>query len=386
MHKKFIYVLSLLLITSTFVACADSSNNMKANDMVTLSEINQIENYNIGDYDNLIFPESIKFKQVDKLYTFSVLTDGNNPEESASINVHAKEKMIELIEMYSKLEISESDIEFNTNYDANSTAIVTLHYFDSYNNITYTYAPNNSFTIERNDKSENDVHYGKCLSHSMIDDYTDIHLEKESESLSAVDAILLCNEYVADKVVNIIPENRLDPRSISLFKNNDGTYSYYIVYAKEYLGLNLSEASEYIHIDSGFVKPSYLSVQIDENGNIYKIMNNYSNIYDESSVHEINSLYIRLEDALGLLSNYLAKEKQYKVESVSMVYFLPTRIDKGSSKMSYTQYKPGYEVILESRFPSDANLYPRKTAYIDMQTGEIYICDSVDFEQYFGLG
>ena len=115
----------------------------------------------------------------------------------------------------------------------------------------------------------------------------------------------------------------------------------------------------------------------------------YANVYDEDSIIEIeDGSYISLETACGLLSEYLAGYNVYKIENIDMVYFMPTRFEEDSSVLVYTNYIPGYEITLQSKLADEnnsANLAPRITAYISMVSGDIYVLDTINRNQYFVL-
>lgn len=381
--------LLILLIASTYMitGCSFSKKNEQIIQRTDLSDITE-SNYTMEDYDNLIMPDNIELNSVDKLYTFSIISDSNNdPDENSDINKYAKEKMLALVKNYSGTEIFDDDIEFNAyEYNDGTLISVELSYLDPTNNMMYSYNPNGTFSIQNLNEIEKDVHSGECLSYAFISEEAEIVLDNEIKEFPVSEAIDICKDKVVNKIIDIIPEDSLNPYSISVFRNSDASYSYYIVYAKEYLGLNLSEASEYINLDTGFIKPTYICVQINDEKEIYSVMNVYSSLYDETSIQEIeNDSYITLESACSLLSNYLAGNKKYNIEKISMTYFLPTRMDTNYSSLAYTRYIPGYEIILESRMPFSANLTPRKTAYIDMLTGEIYISDSIDMQPFFEM-
>lgn len=382
---KFLCV--IFFIINALTACSYDSGI--ENEKASLHEIYENKDSIITkQYDNLVIPKNISLRETDKLYRFSIRQIDDNFDLDSSENKEYKEKFIKLISDYSGTKINSTDIDFNV-YEYDDTVSEELCYIDKINSIEYTYSTNGTFSIVDTEEIKNDVHGSNCVSFNLINASTDLEKLKGIDGFSISEAINICDNQIVDKIGSSITEDKLNIYSVSIFKNADATYSYYIVYAKEFLGLNLSESGEYLFADTGFVKPTYLAVQINEKKEIYSIMNMYSNIYDDSSIKEIEgNSFISLETACGLLSDYLAEYNVYNIENIDLVYFLPTRFEVNSSKLKYTEYIPGYEITLLSKLNSEkdnANLSPRKTAYIDIITGDIYISDSIDKHQYFVL-
>lgn len=367
----------------TLSSCKQKNNDnlLKKNSISGISgAVNSIVNY-----DNLKVDTAFKMPEIDKLYTFSIYNKiVHNENEDAEVNIKAKKELCTLVKNYSGKKINEEEIEFEVTHD-NTNSYVDFYYNDSDSDLAYTYSTNGSFVIA-DTSIYNDVHNGECLSYAFIKDGKDVVLDKEITGFSACDALNLCNKKVVSKIVSLIPEDELIPHSIASYKFEDGTYSYCIIYAKKIKGLTLSEAGEYAYVDDGFIKPTFVCVQINDKKGINSIINFYPNEYIESSFTEIDGdSFISIDDAISLLSKYLAPELQYSVQSIDLTYFLPTKLKKDSSELIYTKYIPGYEIVLDSKKSTISNLFPRKTAYIDIVTGDVYITDSIDMIKFIYL-
>lgn len=365
-----------------FTGCSGKSSSTAK---VNLSDISK--NTELGEYDNLSVRCNVTLPQVEKLCTFSIKgAPCDDPDENSETNKAAKQKAAKLIESYSGKKPGDDEIIFRKEeYNSGSLVSVSFDYTDTSTGIAYSYAAGGGFTI-RDTGAANDVHNAECLSYAFINGSSEVLLDSEIKGFSAQEAIELCNREAAGKLSSIIPEDELVPHSIASYRFADGSSAYCVIYAKKLNGLTLAEAGDFGFCDTGFIKPSYVCVQVNDMRNIYSIINFYPNVYEEASMKEIeNGSFITLPDALGLLSDYLAENKTYEVEGISMVYFLPTRMKEGSSEFIYTEYIPGYEVILESRSSSQSNLFPRKAAYIDMVTGKIYISDPIDQIRFFNM-
>lgn len=393
--KRFCYAIMLISIFSylcLFSSCSSTARNTeeKCNNNYDIIKHTTLSNvYSSAEavlnnkYDNLIMPENICFKTPEKLYNFSIMQTEENIDKNSDENKIIENKFIKLITDYSGETPKNNDIIFNV-YDYESVVFTEYTYTDD-NNFLYSYNSNGSFSINDNNFDEGKAQMERCLSFGFTDSFNNID---EINGFTVSEALDICQKKVINKITDSINEDKLEPYSISKFKNSDGTHSYYIVYSKEYLGLNLSESGEYIFADSGFMKPSYLCIKIHDDKKIYSIINMYSNVYDKSTIKEIKEdSYISLETACSLLSDYLAKYNVYNIEKIDITYCMPTRFEANTSNLVYKKYLPCYEITLQSKLQTNggANLTPRKTAYIDMVTGDIFLSDSIDMQQYFIL-
>lgn len=381
--KKILCYLVIIISTLILSSCNQNTNNdiLQKNNLTDISgSVNSIVSY-----DNLIVDSAFEIPKVDKLFTFSISNKiAFNANEESEVNVKAKKELCTLVKNYSGKIINEEDIGFEVT-ENETNPYVTFYYDDDASNLEYTYSINGNFIIA-DTSIPNDVHNGECLSYSFIRNGEKIVLDKEISGFSAYEAIDFCNEKVASKIVPSIPEDELIPHSIASYRFEDGTYSYCIIYAKKINGLTLSEAGEYAYVEDGFIKPTFVCVQVNDKRTINSIINYYPNEYIESTFTEIEGeSFISIDDAISSLSNYLAPELQYTIQSVDLTYFLPTKYINDYSELAYTQYIPGYEIVLESKKSTQSNLFPRKTAYIDIVSGEIYITDSIDMIKFIFL-
>lgn len=383
--KSLVFV---IVAANILTSCSATSNNELQE--LSLSEINA-SNYTDFEMqlDNLVLPEEIVLPTVDKLYTFSVMQNKFDKDVHSEENKDHIEDFCGLIYRYSSIEVESEDISIDV-YEDEQGEVYDLYfqYYDEINSLEYTYCPNGTFSI-RDTAVMDDVHGGNCIAYHLINDKVNLDDLKGIDGFSVGEALNLCQTQIVDKLAAVIPEDSLNVYSVSLFRTHNGSYSYYIVYRKEYLGLELSESGEFLFANSGFVKPTYLAVQINSDKEIFHVINMYANVYDENSIIEIeDGSYISLETACGLLSEYLAGYNIYKIENIDMVYFMPTRFEEDSSELVYTNYIPGYEITLQSKLADEnnsANLAPRITAYISMVSGDIYVLDTINRNQYFVL-
>jgi hypothetical protein len=236
------------------------------------------------------------------------------------------------------------------------------------------------------------LHGNPCISFSFVrGNEVDVDFVP-IEGFPPEEAFDLIKENIWIEIIETISEDDISINSIATFEKNDGSYGYHIVLAKQMRGVNLSESGTFTHASSGFTRPTFISIKIDENREIYYVINFYSNLYDEGSFTEISGdSFISLKTALDLLSDYLAVYNTFEVERIDLVYFLPTRFvdsdDEVISEFAYTRYRAGFEITLANNAVgiSHADLAPRISAFVDIVTGEIFVLDAIRNERFFTM-
>jgi hypothetical protein len=362
-------------------ACRSNSEFEKHNLDEILLTAHEVFDYEFPNIDLSRLQNQLNFREVEKLYSFEVQQISHEFDNFSPYYVSAKVEFIEFMTRFGSTP-NENEIIF-TAFDG------VFEYHDLERNLLFSFYRDRTFIMMADDIDKRMIQGGQCVSFSLIQEDTVVNDLVPIEGFSPEDALELVKDTIWNEILLTISDEDISFYSIATFKRSDGTYAYHIILAKEMKGLNLSESGEFIHVNDGFIRPTFVSLKIDGNGEIYYVVNFFSNVYEEDSFAEIeDGSFISLLTALNLLSDYLAPYNVYEVEKIDLVYFLPTRFsgDMHCSNLMHRKYIPGFEITLANNTIDEvhmANLTPRKTAFVDIVTGDIYISDSIRHERFF---
>ena len=137
---------------------------------------------------------------------------------------------------------------------------------------------------------------------------------------------------------------------------------------------------------SGFSKPTFLIMEMDNEKRLSEVVVFFPDEYKMPST-QCEDRFLTLRAVAEIVSDYLAKYRQFGVLDIEMSYVCITSVPM----VGYApegDYRPMWKFVLRERVLSERTLaipQQQMCAYVDMQTGEIYVVDNIDQNVYFDL-
>lgn len=360
-------IIVLLVIVSICTGCAANADP-SSEQYSTLKEI--LKNYKDdlnAEFDNLVLPSSITLDPTDELYTFT-RTQPSKPtkEEATSVLVGVAKEMLDW-------SITPSDIEC-VEYDTGDI-----------------------YEVSNEDGSlfaEYYCKYGIGLrNRPMIDGQSDpekvfkaIHIDRNELTAEYEEIVEECNKKLETLSPYLCPDISYRAKELFLLGDDPSAPSFMIVYEACFKGIPLDSSCDYVMAGSGFSKPTSLVMRINNDKKLSDVVVFYPDEYKMPAA-KCEDRFLTLKAAAEIVSDYLAKYRQFGVLDIEMSYVCITSVPMGGYAPE-GDYRPMWKFVLRERVLSERTLaipQQQMCAYVDMQTGEIYVVDNIDQNVYFDL-
>lgn len=369
--KRTIYVSIALLILIGTIMMIVFLNSSKIR-IVDFNEAKkELESYKFGEYENLKFNCSVPVIQSDKVYEISIDKGEQSYNEETS-----REEFISMLNSFFGIEINKENIHNKSN-----SSIEYIHYSENSTETTDKYAiayASKTFLLN-NEQELNMIRYGKDSSSCLP--FIDL------KEISSGDLITLNN-----KEVNLLSfvkeaEKEINRCCKSFFNEGEELRPYDAVKMRssvdesEYITLRFSHILNGIEInedgysaspgDGQVTLPSFVTVEMNDEGKIASIQNYYYyNINDSSEISQI----VPLSEATEHLSKELAPNLNYTVNRVDLKY-----VNLAESGQKEGALRPMWCYTIDEYnggYGEPSNFFLTKTAFVDAQNGNVYITDS----------
>lgn len=362
--------LLIIVIVFVFVYCLSgckSSNNSSSMHFSTLTNIFETYESDLNtEFDNLSLPSAITLDPTNELYTFT-RTSPSMPSKD-----EVTSSLVELTKAILDWDITTSEIECNQ------------------------YATGDVYEITNEDGSLYASY--SCRYGITLQDYSMIDVQDKAEDVIKVihidrnDSITEYKEIVGnfnEKLEALLPYLCSDisyrAKELYILGDNSGNQSFEIVYEACYKDTPIDASCDYSMCRSGFSKPTSLVMKMYDNQHISDLVVLYPDEYKMPAT-QCEDQFITLKSATESISTYLAKYRHFQVSDIEIAYVCITAISEG--KAPEGEYKPMWKFVLEENISTEQiSLIPQTQmcAYVDMQTGEIYIVDNINHNVYFDL-
>lgn len=356
----------------------NSSNSTIITDaeFLSLSEIySTADDALLKKYDKLSLPQNITLDKVQSLYTFTA-------DWSIKGDV---DKIKKDIVQFGDIIIGENIILSDVQYDESKSICFWENgakFIEC--NVDLNGGYNVAFTDDEYTSLKDDYSYEKMIRFDRGEpaegEYT-----LNGKSYSLKDATEYCNQTLKNLENFIHPAENLRLKTVFVKKLDNGEYTYRFIAEKLINGIPLDEGCDYSNIISFFSKPTYVVLEMDAHSHFNQIVMFYSNSYemdDETGnikAQKCVDNFISLSSACDILSR--SADMYFNVRDVDIKY---VAIHSGYNEISSAkQYQPMWTFVLNEKLTHNAspNDDTRVCAYIDMQSGALYIIDSISSEK-----
>ena len=330
-------------------------------------------------YDKLSLPESITLDKAESLYTFTAVWRIRGDAEKV------KDNIVLYSDAIAGTRINSSDVQYDENTEAyywiNGTKYVAcstdcnegynfVFTDEEYTTLDIAYTYEKLIRFDRGETAEGEYTLG-------------------GKAHSVKDATEFCNQTLEKLEQFIHPAEKLRLKTLFIKKLDNGEYTYRFIAEKLINGIPLDEGCDYANIKTGISKPTYVVLEIDAPYHFKEITMTYPNSYvadsetDNVKMQKCADSFISLSSACDLLSNIIAS--RFSVTDIDIKYIAIVGDFEGIP--SATQYRPMWSFVLDEKLTHNAspNDDTRVCAYVDMQSGEVYIVDSISHNVYFEL-
>ncbi|MBP3923426.1 MAG: hypothetical protein J6D27_10700 [Ruminiclostridium sp.] len=357
----------------------NSSNSTIITDaeFLSLSEIySTADDALLKKYDKLSLPQNITLDKVQSLYTFTA--DWN-------IKGDAEKKKNDIAEFGNVIvgeKINQSDIRYDTEkseylWESGAKHISCSSDLNGGYNLVFR---DEEFTLLNADYIyEKLVRFDR--GETAEGEYT-----LNGKAYSLKDATEYCNQTLEKLEQFIHPAEELRLKTLFIKKLDNGEYTYRFIAEKLINGIPLDEGCDYSNIKTGISKPSYIVLEMDAPAHFKEISTFYSNSYVSDSnsgnikMQECNDSFISLSSACDILSNKVGM--RFSIKDIDIKYIaIIGNYDEGLPPA--TEYCPMWTFVLNEKLTHNAspNDDTRVCAYVDMQSGALYIIDSISSEK-----
>jgi len=360
-------IIVLLVIVSICTGCAANADP-SSEQYSTLKEI--LKNYKDdlnAEFDNLVLPSSITLDPTDALYTFT-RTQPSKPtkEEATSVLVGVAKEMLDW-------SITPSDIECveDPSGDEYEVSSEDGSLYAKYS-CRYGIFLDNQPVIDRRSDPESV--------------FKAIHIDRNELTAEYEGVVEECNKKLETLRPYLCPDISYRAKELFLHGDDPGAPSFMIVYEACFKGIPLDSSCDYVMAGSGFSKPTSLVMNMDNDKRLSKVLVLYPDEYKMPAT-QCEDRFLTLKAAAEIVSSYLAKYRQFGVLDIEMSYVCITSVPM----VGYApegDYRPMWKFVLRERVLSERTLaipQQQMCAYVDMQTGEIYVVDNIDQNVYFDL-
>lgn len=395
-----VLIIAALVVVFCFVG---KSNNKGGNDSkyatAPLSEI--VSNTQIPDkeYENLDLSGAVlNIPQAEKLCKFHVPADTWYTPEQCT------EKCYYLFNSVFDYVVEENpDITFS---DMNGQPLSDGEAAQSTNNITGNFSETEINYIA-NDETVYSCRYGRDGRFMIYDSQTIsvaamsagargvcesvIHIDRgekvpdttyilSGEEYTAAQALTFAEKVLNERIIDALPCSDVSPTELAIIKDPDSeNYVFkiqfeYLYEKTPYFHLSVPASIEGKSLDYGVV---YVTVTAPERvGEIY----NMCSLHEVKSGGDLDDKYIKLADAAGLASDYLAPYFKQEISEISLKYACLNTIlvsedpsktaeENGSANIDF---RPYWCFVIDKSEPLKDDYCVRANAVlVDMQTGEV---------------
>lgn len=359
---KRIECIILSLITLLFVSGCDK---MKIGEVqyASLQDVYNDINLSIEEqYENLILPENISIDHVDCLKTYRTIYP--IPPQSDNEKIEKLKEFVELMtgEFHAEgvEEIAERKCFCYKNRDEKSGnefyARLTsgeLVYSSSDIPFYFTGEKMNVYHLDRGDS---------------IDKQSIIFRENNEWNIS--DAISYSDSFLKNELAPYLSYSDMRIKNVVISEFSNQTKQ--LAFEYEYLvdGIPVDTIGD-AHGDWYMLTPQlYISFDSPNHiGNIWASMS-----FPHEAPQQLKDSFVTLASALKLLEQHLAANHTYTVNDIELQYACLTKIGQDTAY----QYRPYWRIVLYEVQPGHIQSVGQIAAYVDMQSGQINIYDSVD--------
>ena len=362
-------IIVLLVIVSICTGCAANADP-SSEQYSTLKEI--LKNYKDdlnAEFDNLVLPSSITLDQTDALYTFT-RTQPSKPtkDEASTVLVGAAKDML-------NWEINPSEIKCEEGLGGDEYSVT------SEDGSLYVGYPCR-YGIYLRDDPMTDID----TSYKPESVFKAIHIDRNELTAEYEGVVEECNKKLETLRPYLCPDISYRAKELFLLGDDPGTPSFMIVYEACFKGIPLDSSCDYVMAGSGFSKPTSLVMRINNDKKLSDVVVFYPDEYKMPAA-KCEDRFLTLKAAAEIVSDYLAKYRQFGVLDIEMSYVCITSVPMGGYAPE-GDYRPMWKFVLRERVLSERTLaipQQQMCAYVDMQTGEIYVVDNIDQNVYFDL-
>lgn len=360
-------IIVLLVIVSICTGCAANADP-SSEQYSTLKEI--LKNYKDdlnAEFDNLVLPSSITLDPTDALYTFT-RTQPSKPtkEEATSVLVGAAKDML-------NWEINPSEIKCEEGLGGDEYEVSSEDgsLYAKYS-CRYGIFLDNQPVIDRRSDPEKVIKA--------------IHIDRNELTAEYEGVVEECNKKLETLRPYLCPDISYRAKELFLLGDDVGAPSFMIVYEACFKGIPLDSSCDYVMAGSGFSKPTSLVMRINNDKKLSDVVVFFPDEYKMPAT-QCEDRFLTLKAAAEIVSDYLAKYRQFGVLDIEMSYVCITSVPMGGYAPE-GDYRPMWKFVLRERVLSERTLaipQQQMCAYVDMQTGEIYVVDNIDQNVYFDI-
>ena len=370
MKKRIAQTIILLLVTVSICTGCSSSADSSPEQYSTLKEI--FKNYKNDlntEFDNLLLPSSITLDPTDALYTFT-RTQPSKPtkDEASSVLVGVAKEMldwsitpsdIECVEDPGgdEYEVSSEDGSLYAKYSCRYGIFLDNHYMT---------AADTNYNPEKVIKA--------------------IHIDRNELTTEYEGIVEECNKKLGTLRPYLCPDISYRAKELFILGDDSSAPAFLIVYEACFKGIPLDSSCDYVMAGSGFSKPTSLVMNMDNDKKLSDVVVLYPDEYKMPAT-QCEDRFLTLKAAAEIVSSYFAKYRQFMALDIEMSYVCITSVPMGGYAPE-GDYRPMWKFVLQEKvLPERTLLIPQSQmcAYVDMQTGEIYVVDNIDQNVYFDL-
>lgn len=195
-----------------------------------------------------------------------------------------------------------------------------------------------------------------------------------SDSITLDDALVQIDTLVHEVLQSTNFTEELKARTAIQYGDADGG-CYVIRYERVLDGLAMDEAGDFRYVDTGIARPTYLSIMLNQEGDVCKVTNSYAmNLVSKT---ELEDKVLTLTSAFEAMQAHLAPYGVYRIADAELRYccmYYSRELTDGEQDL--LTYSPMWCFTVKSENTTYvSNLDPRMTIYVDALTGDVYMCD-----------
>ena len=370
MKKQRALIFAILI---AFVYCfsgCTSSPDPSSEQFYTLKEIFETYESDLNtEFDNLLLPSAITLDPTDALYTFTRISPSKpTKDEATSVLVGVTKEMLDW-------SITPPDIEC-VEYDTGDVYEVSNEDGALYASYDCRYG----IYLRDDPMTDTDTNYNPEKVIKAI------HLDRNELTTEYEGIVEECNKKLETLRPYLCPDISYRAKELFLLGDDSSAPAFLIVYEACFKGIPLDSSCDYVMAGSGFSKPTSLVMNMDNDKRLSKVLVLYPDEYKMPAT-QCEDRFLTLKAAAEIVSSYLAKYRQFMALDIEMSYVCITSVPMGGYAPE-GDYRPMWKFVLQEKvLPERTLLIPQSQmcAYVDMQTGEIYVVDNIDQNVYFDL-
>ena len=314
-----------------------------------------------AEYENLKMPEQISLKEYTQLYAYTTPEETENeehPDQERELLLKFAEKMtgsrdpaaVKQFEGPNPFLYYETDREY---LDINSAGTRVFYAEkDAYNQLIYYY------------KGTQIMQYDP--ERSAVPEEDTVALNGSDWRIS--DAAAFADQFLAGFLSEYTGFAECQLQTIGIYEMKDGSRQLAMEFAPTVNGIPADDSGD-SHGDPFFMVCPKIKLAFSAPEHISLLQ--CERFFPPSKTQKLSGSFLRLSSAARMLEQFLAPQHTYQVQDV-MIRLAAV----GEWDQTPYQYRPCYVFVLEEQ-PGKLQCSDRLTAYVDMQSGKIWMYDMI---------